>query len=48
MTSYNGQTGWVISTYLEKTGMDSDTVVVNRKDLEHIFDLIADLLGKRG
>ena len=48
MTSYNGQTGWVLGTYLEKTGMDSDTVVVNRKDLEHIFDLIADLLGKRG
>ena len=47
-TSYSGHTGWVLKKYLEETGADSDTVVVPRKELEAVYDLIGNFLGLRG
>ena len=47
-TSYSGHTGWVLSRYLEKTGEDSETLLVSRKELESIYDKLGDMLGLRG
>lgn len=49
-TSYAGQTGWVMKAYLEpvKDGSDDDMIVVNRKELEAIYDTIGNWLGLRG
>lgn len=47
-TCYNGETGWVMLKYLEKTESDPDTVVVPRGDLEKIYDTLGDWLGMRG
>lgn len=47
-TSYNGQVGWVMKQFLEPVGDDKDTVTVNRKELERIYDQIGDWLGLRG
>lgn len=47
-TSYNGKTGWVMTMYLEDIAPDDDTVVVSRKELEAVYDIVGDWLGKRG
>lgn len=47
-TSYNGQTGWVVSMYLEEISPSSDTVSVSRSELESVYDLIGEWLGMRG
>lgn len=48
MTSYNGLTGWVMKTYLEKVSHDEGAVSVDRKQLEQIYNTIGDWLGLRG
>ena len=47
-TSYNGKTGWVLATYLEKIKQDEGDIVVSRKELESIYNIIGDWLGLRG
>lgn len=47
-TSYLGKTGWVMKKYLEKIDADKDNVVVSRKELEKLYDMIGDWLGLRG
>lgn len=46
---HEGYTGWVMKDYLEPA-MDggTETVAVNRKELETIYDTIGDWLGLRG
>jgi len=46
--TYNGKTGWVMTQYLEKTETDSDTIVIEKKDLEAVYNTIGDWLGLRG
>lgn len=47
-TSYSGNTGWVIKDYLEPVTADGDTIAVNRKRLEALYDELGDMLGLRG
>lgn len=47
-TSYSGHTGWVLKDYLEPVTPDGDTIAVNRKRLEAIYDELGDMLGLRG
>lgn len=47
---YNGQTGYVVKTFLAKIEQDADgqTITVSREQLEAIYDKIGDMLGLRG
>jgi len=47
-TEYNGQTGWVMTMYLEDVSEEEDSVLVSKKELEAVYDIIGDWLGKRG
>lgn len=47
-TSYNGYVGWVQKKYLERVDAEQDDVLVNRKELESIYNQIGDWLGLRG
>lgn len=50
-TSYSGNDGWVMKAYLEPVKdpqPDPDTVTVDRKVLEAIYDTLGDMLGLRG
>lgn len=50
--SWNGKKGYVMSVFVHKTGADTgtgeETVNVSRADLEKVYDIIGDMLGKRG
>ena len=48
---YNGQTGYVMSRFLEKmdgSTPDTSTITVDRMRLEALYDELGDLLGLRG
>lgn len=47
-TLYGGQIGWVLLQYTEKVPVDDDTVAVSRAELEKVYDIIGDWLGRRG
>ena len=49
--TYKGLKGYVINTYLQKvdgTEVPSDTITVDRKELERAYDILGDMLGLRG
>lgn len=49
MVEYNGQTGYVVSQYLQEIReSDSETLTVSRAELMAVYDKIGDLLGLRG
>lgn len=47
---YQGQTGYVMSRFLEKMDVSPDTsvITVDRMRLEAVYDELGDLLGLRG
>ena len=52
LVEYEGQTGYVLSKFLAEIQKDPDgvteTITVNKKQLEAIYDKIGDMLGLRG
>lgn len=44
-TAFNGHVGWVMQKYLERVSGDSDSVTVNRKALQAVYDEIGRWLG---
>lgn len=45
---WNGKTGYVMSQFVQKKGDDEEKVSVSKAELEKIYDMIGDWLGKRG
>lgn len=45
---WNGLAGYVMSVFVHKKGDDQETIIVNRAELERIYDTLGDMLGLRG
>lgn len=48
-TSYSGHDGWVMKTYLEPVpDGGGETVTVSRAEMESVYNMLGNWLGRRG